>query len=213
MKKDITTIPISEVFEPKEGCPVCRMRDMLEERMIEYTLGPSMMEPDVRIETNRTGFCSRHFKELFKQRNKLALALILESHLAHIEDSALKRDPDSCFICHNVNRHIDKMLDNLFVLYSKENDFRKLFSQQQHLCLPHYHLLTTKAKSKINKKLYKSFLSDCQNLTGAYLKELKSDVHHFSSMFDWRNNGEEADWGNSKDALERAIYFLTSRKV
>ena len=30
MREDICTIPISEVFEPKEGCPICRMRDTLE---------------------------------------------------------------------------------------------------------------------------------------------------------------------------------------
>lgn len=33
MRKDICSIPISEIFEPKDGCPFCRMRDMLEDRM------------------------------------------------------------------------------------------------------------------------------------------------------------------------------------
>ncbi len=33
MREDICTIPISEVFEPKEGCPICRMRDTLENRV------------------------------------------------------------------------------------------------------------------------------------------------------------------------------------
>ena len=27
MRDSIYTIPISEVFEPKCGCPICRMRD------------------------------------------------------------------------------------------------------------------------------------------------------------------------------------------
>lgn len=213
MKKDITTIPISEVFEPKTGCPICRMRNMLEERMIEYTLGPSMMEPDVRIETNRSGFCSYHFTELFKQRNKLGLALIIESHLNHIEKNQLKTDTDACFICDNVSKSMDKMIDNLYVLYNKENQFRQLFTQQQYLCLPHYHLLIKKAKSKLTKKNYKTFLSDSQLLSINHLKELAGDVHHFCSMFDYRNNSEEADWGNSRDAVERAINYLTSRKV
>ena len=30
MREDICSIPISEIFEPKDGCPFCRMRDMLE---------------------------------------------------------------------------------------------------------------------------------------------------------------------------------------
>ena len=30
-------------------------------------------------------------------------------------------------------------------------------------------------------------------------------------MFDYRN--KNGDWGNSKDAIERAMWFLTSRKA
>ena len=35
MRESILTIPISEILEPKEGCPICRMRDMLEQRTVE----------------------------------------------------------------------------------------------------------------------------------------------------------------------------------
>ena len=35
MREDICSIPISEIFEPKDGCPFCRMRDMLEDLRAE----------------------------------------------------------------------------------------------------------------------------------------------------------------------------------
>lgn len=38
MREDICTIPVSEVFEPKDGCPICRMRDTVETRMVEYIM-------------------------------------------------------------------------------------------------------------------------------------------------------------------------------
>ena len=60
MREDITSIPISEVFEPQDGCPLCRLREMLEERIAVYITGAAMMEPDVRQETNRLGFCNPH---------------------------------------------------------------------------------------------------------------------------------------------------------
>ena len=63
MREDICSIPVNEVFEPKDGCPFCRMRDMLEDRMTTYITGAAMMEPDVRIETNRQGFCFEHFNQ------------------------------------------------------------------------------------------------------------------------------------------------------
>ncbi|HBQ64290.1 MAG TPA: ABC transporter substrate-binding protein, partial [Clostridiales bacterium] len=58
---------------------------------IEYYLGPSLMEPDHRVETNRKGFCSRHFELLYNRKsNALGLALILSTHLA-VQAEALKK--------------------------------------------------------------------------------------------------------------------------
>ena len=81
MRSDICSIPVEEVFEPKEGCPVCRMRNMLENRMAEYITGAAMMEPEVRKVTNKKGFCLRHYKMILSRKNRLSVALMLESHL------------------------------------------------------------------------------------------------------------------------------------
>ena len=92
MREDICTIPISEVFEPKEGCPICRMRDTLENRVTEYITGAAMMEPDIREVTNVQGFCYPHFSMMLKKGSRLSNALILESHLKEIETSVLRLD-------------------------------------------------------------------------------------------------------------------------
>ena len=85
MREDICSIPVNEVFEPKDGCPFCRMRDMLEDRMATYITGAAMMEPDVRIETNRLGFCSEHFNQILARGSRLSVALILESLLQEVK--------------------------------------------------------------------------------------------------------------------------------
>ena len=41
------------------------------------------------------------------------------------------------------------------------------------------------------------------------LKSLQDDIDHYCRMYDYRNTGENADWGNSKDSIERTIAFLT----
>ena len=61
MRDSIYTIPISEVFEPRKGCPICSIRNTLEQRCVEYIMGAAMMEPDVRIETNPLGILCRPF--------------------------------------------------------------------------------------------------------------------------------------------------------
>ena len=76
MREDICSIPISEIFEPKDGCPICRLRDVLEERTIKYITGAAMMEPDVRIETNKQGFCRLHYGQMLNCRKKLNVALM-----------------------------------------------------------------------------------------------------------------------------------------
>ena len=81
MREDICSIPINEVFEPKDGCPYCRMRDMLEDRMATYITGAAMMEPDVRVETNRLGFCETHMKHILERGSRLSVALILQTLL------------------------------------------------------------------------------------------------------------------------------------
>ena len=86
MRNDITSIPVSEVFEPRDGCPICRMRDRLEERVVEYITGAAMMEPDVREDTNKQGFCITHYRQMLKRRNRLSVALMLESHLAEVAE-------------------------------------------------------------------------------------------------------------------------------
>ena len=79
MRESILTIPINEVFEPREGCPICAMRNTVEQHISEYIMGAAMMEPDVRMETNRLGFCHTHFNSLLKQNNRLSLGLMLNT--------------------------------------------------------------------------------------------------------------------------------------
>ena len=66
MKEDIRTIPINDIFLQKKGCPFCTMEKMLEKNQVAYIVGDAMMEPNTRIETNKKGFCHRHFSMMTK---------------------------------------------------------------------------------------------------------------------------------------------------
>jgi hypothetical protein len=82
MKEKIYTIPVTDAFKEECECPVCILEKKLEDEYIDYTLGPSLMEPEGRIDTNEKGFCRRHFELLYnKQSNRLGLGLIIDTHL------------------------------------------------------------------------------------------------------------------------------------
>lgn len=226
MRESILTIPISEIFEPKEGCPICRMRNMLEGRTVEYIMGAAMMEPDVRIETNRAGFCSVHFSHMLKQKNRLSLALMLQTHLDETRGQLFSRkklfEPknsrkkrlseinESCFVCEKVDWGMERLMRTFFEMFG-DAQFRKLFSEQEFICLPHFDLLQSIAPNYLKKQELDSFNEMCGQLTEKYMNTLYDDVSKFCSMYDYRSSGKDADWGNSRDSIERAVGFLTSR--
>lgn len=228
MRDSIYTIPISEVFEPKCGCPICRMRDMLEQRCVEYIMGAAMMEPDVRIETNRLGFCADHFEMMLHQKNRLSLALMLESHLKSLREGGYKElqkkaaaKPakragmstvnDTCFVCGQISGVLGTMLNTVVHQWLKEEEFRTLFAQQEFVCLPHAELLLQAGHDGLPKKLYPAFSEQVISLLDRHIEEVGADVSHFCRMFDYRNASPDADWGNSRDSIERAILLLSTR--
>ena len=82
MKDTIYTIPVSEAFEKDCECPICELKSRFEKDTVEYYIGPSLMEPDTRIETNDTGFCARHFELMYgTQANRLGLGLMLDTYM------------------------------------------------------------------------------------------------------------------------------------
>lgn len=226
MRDSILTIPISEILEPREGCPICRMRDMLEQRTFEYIMGAAMMEPDVRIETNRAGFCHTHFQQMMKQKNRLSLALMLQTHLEEVDRQLFSRkklfEPknarkaklsqinESCFVCEKVDWGMERLMRTFFEM-SSHSDIKQLLSEQEYICLPHFDLLQSLAPAYLQKYELDSFNKLISSLTENYIAVLYKDVSQYCSMYDYRNTGKDADWGNSRDSIERAVKFLVSR--
>ncbi len=222
MRIDLTSIPIADVFERKDGCPLCRMRDMLENRMADYITGAAMMEPDIRVQTNKQGFCHFHYGMMLTRRNRLGVALILESHLAELEKTAFsgscsgkKAHPpaDNCFICSEVDKGMVHLLKTVCKLHATDRDFRLLFEEQPSLCLPHFKLLCFEAGRNMNKKQAAELRQDAASLSHRSLCALKDDITLFCRMFDYRSRSEGVDFGSAKDAIERTLAYLTSRPV
>ena len=226
MKENICSIPVNDVFLPKDGCPMCRMRDMLEERKAEYVTGSAMMEPNVRIKTNEQGFCYRHFSMMVKQGKRLSNALILESHLQQISEQLLPAAPvgkpdkkrmtaldaliKDCFICRDIKENMENMVRIVHAMWISEPEFRQLYAEQKFICLEHFYLLMNVDQKGLGKSL-QGFYEATSKLAGGYLLQLKDDISHFCRMFDYRSANEK--WGNSKDSIERSIEFLTGDRI
>ena len=222
MRNDICTIPVNEVFEVNDGCPICRMYNTVQEHIVDYIMGAAMMEPDVRTVTNESGFCKKHYGNMMSKRGRLQLALMLESHIECINKSVLKdgvftsnksekakKVTESCFICDKIEWGMSRMIETIYRTYENDMDFRKMFNQQDMFCMPHYELLISNAGKKTMRTYHKEFVKNLNRITKDYAESLHTDVKHFCSMYDYRNNSKDADWGNSKDSVERTVAFLT----
>lgn len=216
IKDTIYTIPLNEVLGKKQGCPICSLKNMLESRCIEYISGAAMMEPDVRIQTNKQGFCGEHYDLLLKQKNKLSVALMLETHLDHIMENYMpypyKKNTavpsDGCFVCSEINEALDKMISNMLHMFFKDIDFKEQLLSQEYFCHHHYDLLVKKANENLNKKQAKEFIDTITELTINYAKKLRENVHNFTLTFDYRNANTAINNENVKESVKNAVDFL-----
>ncbi len=224
MHERIYTIPVNEAFDAAENdCPFCRLYKKLENDELDLILGASMMDPDVRIRTNKTGFCDRHYAQMFARNNRLQMALTLESHLIELQSDLkpggiLARDKgakpaerisklqSTCYVCERIEDKISKMFVTAACLFNEETEFKNKFKSKKMICLPHYRILLQTAQSCLPKAGYAELCSEADRIVGAYLKELTGDISWFCKKFDYRFDAEP--WGNSRDSVERAIRFL-----
>lgn len=228
MKPNICTIPITDLFSETDGCPICRMRRMLEEQYVEFITGAAMMAPDVRVITNRTGFCHRHFSMMVNTGPRLSNALLLQTHIDELRKTAFPKklsDPPSkanlerihtldgtCYVCDRVDADIQHLLSTLFVQFGQDEAFREQFRSQDYICLNDYALLMSSVnKRAMDKKALTAFYEAVNTLSKRYLDTLYDDVTHFTTMYDYRNQG--GDYKNSKDSIERSVRFLTSYEI
>ena len=226
--EQIYTIPVNEAFEasrddPASGCPLCAIYRKLEENELDLILGASMMEPDVRIKTNEQGFCRLHYDQMFVRKNRLGMALTLESHLMELQKDIkegilgapgarpMKRVGElegSCYVCKRIGYHFEHITDTVVLLWDSDEEFAPKLRAQPYFCLPHYRKLLEYGQKRLNKKKMAKFSADVGKVVNDYMTTLTEDVSWFCKKFDYRYDAEP--WYNSKDAVERAIKFLRS---
>lgn len=231
MKEQLYTIPVNDAFAVDCECPVCSMYDSLEKDAIEFTMGPSYMEDDIRMETNKIGFCTHHVKQLYKHQNRLGLALILHTHMQRtnrdLEDLLSSDKPvkkglfakktenaspvtkyienlnHSCYICNRIDRIFARYLATIYHCYEHDEEFRRKFAASKGFCTKHFGMLYEGAPSSLSGKRLPEFIKTLNEVYLTNMKRVTDDLEWFTDKFDYRN--EDKPWKNSKDALPRSM--------
>jgi hypothetical protein len=212
------------------------MRKQLETNAIDFTMGPSYMEDDIREETSRLGFCDKHLEQLYKNQNRLGLALILKTHIDKIvknvekhTHSGIKLSSPSlfrkkgeavgvvsylndlehtCFVCDKIDSTFERYIATIFHLYHTEEAFRSKFTKSKGFCTGHYKVLFDTATEHLSGEELNGFLKLLNELYLENMKRVRDDLEWFINKFDYRY--AEEPWKNSKDALPRSMQKINS---
>ena len=219
MRENICTLPVVDIFSEVDGCPLCRMKEKLNERITDYILGPAMMDPDIRIATNKEGFCEKHLNSLLEKDNKLQFALILESHLEEFSKVLKAKDAkkinsavNECFICNKINWGYTRMLKTIMLSYENDSSFRKMFENQEYFCPSHAADLIENANKKTMKSYHKDFTNFIIAKSLENLSYIKENIIGFKNLFDYRSSYDKEKENLYKNAPKLAVDFLKDKK-
>lgn len=227
MAEKLYTIPVNDAFHKNSECPLCSMYQRLESDAVEFMVGPSYMEDDIRMETDEKGFCDRHMGALLAKKNRLGIALILKTHLdrqiAETERlakkpikplSLLKKEPSEiakyagdthkkCYLCDRIGLTFPHYVDTVVKLYKRDEAFRDLYQRSKGFCYEHFSQLIESARANFSGETLREFVDTTVTLYTENLKRVADDLEWFTRKFDYRYKDEP--WKDSKDAIERAV--------
>lgn len=238
MKEQIYTIPVNDGFNEGGECPFCNMYNKLEKENLDYMLGSSYMDDNIRMETDKIGFCKNHYSMMYNKQNRLGLALMLQSHIqkinsdienlsnslnCHKKKGLFSKTPEnkvtpyinniseSCYICNKIKTSMDRYFDTFFYMWKKDNELKEKVKNSKGFCINHFATLVDMANKKLNNAEYKDFINIITPLELENIKRLESEINHFINKFD--HNYKDAPWGTAKDALPRGIEKISSQKL
>jgi hypothetical protein len=201
-------------------------------------MGPSYMEDDIREATSRLGFCDKHLDQLYKNQNRLGLALILKTHIDKVVKdvekytskgmkltspslfrkkseattsevvSYLNELEQTCYVCDKIDGTFNRYIATIFHLYHTEDVFRTKFSQLKGFCTGHYKVLYGTAPQYLSGEELNGFLMITNELYLENMKRVSDDLEWFINKFDYRYADEP--WKNAKDALPRSMQKTNS---
>ena len=118
----------------------------------------------------------------------------------------IKKKKESCYICNQFKETYARYMDTFFYLYREDDAFREKVKTSKGFCLSHFGDLCDEADARLNEDDKNEFYNAMLPLMESNLERLFDDVSWMVEKFDYRN--QDADWKNSKDAIQRGMQKL-----
>ena len=96
-------------------------------------------------------------------------------------------------------------------MWKKDKEFIEKFKSCKGFCTKHYGMLYSAGAEKLNQAQYDEFLTVLNKVYFDGMDRVNQDMSWFIDKHDYRN--KEADWGTSRDSLQRALVKVGSTIV
>lgn len=242
MKEQIYAIPVNDAFKEDTECPFCCMRNKLDEDAVSFMMGPSYMEDDIRMETNKIGFCKEHYKKMYIQQNRLGLALMVQTHIQQINKDLTNLLPKdtvptvakksifskSSITSNNVSEHIHNIDKSCYICNKIETTYSRFIDTFFYLWKKDAKFVELVKSSKgfcLNhfSDIYeiapnKLSANECVEFYKIIIPIQIDNLKRIEDEISWFVNKFDyryanEPWKNSKDALPRAIQKVSSTSV
>jgi hypothetical protein len=223
---------VHDAYENPGECPLCRLEQDAERTYLKSFQHSRVMEPNVRVQTNRQGFCASHFRKLYDGENKLGLSLVVHTHLQQARSeivaeldmllksaggrggkdraaataAALSRRRDTCFICGLLREDMRRYVLTILYLWSKDTEFAPVFRASRGFCIPHFAQVLQEGSTTMRADRFARWLAEAVPLMKESLQGLEGDLHSFTQLHQAGSTGMGTD--GEKSALRRTLQKL-----
>lgn len=223
---------VHDAYARPGECPLCILEADAETTYLRSFQNSRVMEPNVRVQTNRTGFCPAHYRKLYEGENKLGLALVVHTRLQHVialvdtSLDAMARAADgrrpkqqlasaavpiaalrsSCFICGLLSADMQRYAFTVLYLWSRDTGFNAAYRESNGFCVPHFMAAFDEALDSLRPDRLRAWLGDTIPLMKGSLERLEGELLAFTQLHQAGNvsPGTEAE----KTALGRTLQKL-----
>jgi len=214
-------------------CPLCDLVAEAETAYLRSFEHSRVMEPEVRVRTNREGFCAPHLRRLHAADNKLGLGLMvhtrlqlvraqLEPELANAASAHGRREPirqaaaaasrirdlgSTCYLCRLLEQDRRRYIVTILYLWAHDPLFAPVFRASRGFCLPHFAEVLDEAGGSMKADRLRRWLDDAGTLLRESLSRIEDDLLAFTQLHRAENSSRGTE--EVRAALGRALQKLS----
>jgi hypothetical protein len=204
---------VHDAYAAGGECPLCTLMDGVERTYLLSFQGSRVMEPNVRVQTNRLGFCPEHSRRLYRGENKLGLSLVVHTHLTEKLPELKRRMEDAlqpgdrrkgrekaaepldslldyleslrkgCFICDMLAADLKRYAFTIVYLWKGDAEFLPTFRASRGFCIGHLPPVIEQARRMLRERELEGFLKDIVPLMTGSLEKLERELFEFTQLF------------------------------